>query len=76
MESATAKDIRAEIAKGADIEANTINGETPLHAAAKFGNAETVTTMLKAGANGNARNKIGKTPFESADDELRGIDAY
>ena len=66
MRTATAKDIQAEIAKGADIDARDKYGLTPLHGAARYGNAETVTALLKAGANIEARAERGATPLHAA----------
>ena len=63
MQSGTASDIGAEIAKGADIEARDKDGFTPLHSAAAWNKAETVTVLLKAGANANARTEGGYTPL-------------
>ena len=40
--------------------------DTPLHSAARFGNADTVTDLLKAGANIEAKDKNGETPLHSA----------
>ena len=78
MQSATAEDIQAEIDKGADIGAGDEEGYTPLHFAAYWGNAETVTALLNAGANGKARTEDDKTPFDLAKEEgkLNGTDAY
>ena len=78
MQSATAEDIQAEVDKGADIGAGDEEGYTPLHFAAYWGNAETVTALLNAGANGKARTEDDKTPFDLAKEEgkLNGTDAY
>ena len=52
--------------------------DTPLHVAAALGNADGITAVLKAGANGKARNDNGNTPFDLAkdNDKLDGTDAY
>ena len=52
--------------------------DTPLHVAAALGNADSVTALLKAGANGKARTDDGNTPFDLAkdNDKLDGTDAY
>jgi len=46
--------------------------------AAVLGNADGITAVLKAGANGKARNDDGNTPFDLAkdNDKLDGTDAY
>ena len=40
--------------------------DTPLHVAAALGNAETVTTLLKAGADIESRDNDGATPLHVA----------
>jgi ankyrin repeat protein len=52
--------------------------DTPIHVAAVLGNADGITAVLKAGANGKARNDDGNTPFDLAkdNDKLDGTDAY
>jgi ankyrin repeat protein len=41
-------------------------GEMPLHQAAKFGNRETIETLIAAGAQVNARSRQGDTPLHLA----------
>ncbi len=41
-------------------------GNTPLHSAAPWGTAETVTALLEAGADPHARNEGGYTPLHMA----------
>jgi len=41
-------------------------GETPLHGAAQFGDAEITKMLLGAGADKTAKNDDGKTPFDIA----------
>ena len=55
------------VAAGADINARTEDGETPLHWAARInGNPAFITEMLAAGADPNARNQFGSTPLHRA----------
>ncbi len=42
------------------------DGSTPLHIAAYYGNAEAVTSLLKAGANSEVRTESCKTPLHGA----------
>ena len=52
---------------GADPNARTGNGQTPLHFAAGNGTAEAVATLLNAGADPNARTVVGNTPLHFAE---------
>ena len=60
--------MQAFIIASADVKAKTSNSiglfdrATPLHWAAKAGNAETVQTLISAGGSVNARTKDGGTP--------------
>ncbi|MBC6412390.1 MAG: ankyrin repeat domain-containing protein, partial [Hyphomonadaceae bacterium] len=62
--TATAADVRRCLAAGAEVNARDTFGQTPLHLAAKKGNAETVTALVKAGADIEVREeKYGLTPL-------------
>ena len=63
---ATAPDVMRCLENGADVNARTKSGETPLHAASHYGTAETVNALLNAGADVNARTKSGETPLHNA----------
>lgn len=60
--------------KNAEINAQSILGNTPLHEAAMYGNAEATEILLKRGAQKNIKNKRtspfeqkgGYTPLEAA----------
>jgi len=55
------------IKQGADVNvASRITGWTPLHVAADKGHLEVVKTLVGAGANVNAKDKVGMTPIRSA----------
>jgi len=59
--------ILALLKAGADVNARSANGDTPLHrAAANNSAAEVVSLLLKAGANANTRNRDGRTPLHLA----------
>ena len=49
-----------------------------MYAAGSNPNPEVVTTLLKAGANGKAKDSAGKTPFDYAgnNQKLKGTDAF
>ena len=78
FEAATVADVERCLAAGADIEARNEGGMTPLHWAAVFGTAETVTALLAAGADPRARDESGEIPFDKAEpnERLKGTDAW
>ena len=51
---------------GADINARSISGSTPLHLAASFQTAEIVALLLDRGADINSRDMDGETPLHLA----------
>ena len=64
--TAEAADATRCLQAGADPNARSETGATPLFLAAIFGRAETVTLLLEAGANPNARDEDGNTPLHFA----------
>lgn len=54
------------IEKGADVKARTIDGATPLHFAALYGDPELASTLVKLGANPNIKDLGGTTPVSYA----------
>ncbi|MBO9481659.1 ankyrin repeat domain-containing protein [Salinisphaera sp. G21_0] len=69
--------IKALIAKGADVSAQTEKGVTPLHYAAAQGQPEAIDALIAAGADVNARTKNGFTPlhYAAAQGQQEAIDA-
>lgn len=65
------------IERGADVNAPTVAGETPLHAAASGNDPEILRILLRHGANPNVRSDSGVTPLHATasrgDAESTGI---
>ncbi len=55
---------------GVDVNAKSLNGETPLHAAARQGKGAIVEILLAAGAEVDVRDSEGNTPLSLAQDSL------
>ena len=55
--------MRALIEKGADVNTENNNGETPLHVSATNGHLEVVRALLEKGADVNAKEDNGWTPL-------------
>lgn len=54
------------IAGGADVNTPSVDGTTPLHYAAYYGNTELVQRLLRAEANPNTKNDYGSSPMSEA----------
>ena len=54
------------IAKGADVNARTVDGYTPLHQATILGLMDVAELLIAKGADVNAKNKDGTTPIHLA----------
>ena len=56
--------IRVLVELGANKDAKTANGGTPLYVAALFGKVEAVKVLAECGVNISARTNNGRTPLE------------
>tara|TARA_B110000014_G_scaffold253902_1_gene233852 strand:- start:5576 stop:5887 length:312 start_codon:yes stop_codon:yes gene_type:complete len=54
------------ITNGADVNAKTEEGATPLHEAAGWGHKEIVELLIDKGADVNAKSKFGRAPLHIA----------
>jgi ankyrin repeat protein len=54
------------IAKGAEVNAKNVGGETPLDNAAYWGHKEVAKLLISRGADVNAKDDDGKTPLDYA----------
>ncbi len=72
FEAATAEQVRACLAAGADVGARTELGMTPLHWAAGSGTPEAIRALLDAGADAAAKTERGSTPFDVAKEHNAG----
>ena len=63
---ATPESIQEFIDLRSDVNAKAENGDTPLHMAAEYNkNPEVITTLIKAGAEVNAKNMFGRTALDN-----------
>ena len=63
------------IKHGADVTAEKIDGETPLHLASEWGQVDAVSTLIEHGADVAAQRRDGQTPLHLAS-QVRQVDAY
>ena len=71
--------VLALLEAGADVNAQSGTGPTPLHAAAAYSKTPAVVTALLAGgADPTAKTPFGQTPFDLAEenDKLKGTEVY
>ena len=66
FEVAEISDVTQCLQAGADPKARDEGGQTPLHTAALWGNAEAIEAIAAAGANLETRNESGLTPLHRA----------
>jgi len=59
------------VSVGADVNAKSNFGKTPLHVAAENGYLKAVEILISAGANVNAKDKNGKIPLDIASNNTR-----
>jgi ankyrin repeat protein len=57
---------------GADLNAVSMDGQTPLHRAARSGNAKFISLLVERGARLDAKDKEGRTPFDIVANPGRG----
>ena len=57
--------------RGADVNASSINHDTPLHQASRLVSLKVAWCLLKYGADPNVKNGDGKTPFQLAREHIK-----
>ena len=57
------EDVIAKIKDGANVEIEDVNGDRPIHLAAKNGHVEVVKVLFRAGADPNSLGMYGNTPI-------------
>ena len=68
------KAVKQHLAGGADVNAKSDSGWTPLHDAAFGSHKEIVQLLIAKGANVNIRNSGGETPLDWAEDKSETAD--
>ena len=63
------------LAQGADVNARSPNGTTPLMMSARYGSSEVTPILLKAGADPSLKNELGLTAADFARQSGRDRDA-
>ena len=56
------------LAKGAEVNAKTKSGRTPLHEAVEYSSKEVVELLVSKGADVTAKNEKGLTPVQCAEE--------
>ena len=64
--AANAQTVKLALQVVLDIHARARNGQTPLHVASRWGHADTILALLKAGARTDMRDNNGRTTFDLA----------
>lgn len=62
--------IRALIDAGADVNAQSLDGDTPLHEAVRRGAVGAAELLLKSGASRDIKNTIGRIPADDLDESV------
>ena len=57
--------VKQHLAAGTDVEVKDVDGWSPLHSATQIGHKEIAELLIANGADVNAMNDVGETPFAS-----------